>query len=272
MAEPGGLRSATQASMTTSALPVTLSSTEQVERCGWQVTREKFLWEGEPETILEEKAILGRGTVGEVQEVIAKSSQEFMVRKCVFVRRQNAQRVRNKTETKNQHLKLLEHTHMVKVLGCYGKWINGVTKISTSSSTTDVQMLSVVVGESIKQLRKFLFDDPTILQPYHEVVESRPRDENPVQQLMSSYLCLALTLAYMHAKYVNVHDFGAEDIMASDTAIQFCSFKIWIARQMPLSKGSSSKDSVSAKQGMFYLGLVFPELLAAITRELPWPK
>ncbi|KAF9701463.1 hypothetical protein EKO04_001163 [Ascochyta lentis] len=266
MAESEELCPTTSAATTT--LPVVHSATEQAERCGWQVMREKFLWEGEPETTLVQKAVLGRGTVGEVQEVMAQGSGEPMIRKCVFVRRQNAQRVREMIETEIQNLKLLEHTHIVKVLGCYGKRLNGFSSMFYT--------LMHPVGDE---------DLDVFLQ--HRCPEASVTQKELHKEWISAWFtCLASALAYMHKQQIHHEDIKPANIIHRRGIIYFTDFSS--SRNIKMSLGTSTTSEAIAtrlyaapeafhrngetcrhgsKTDIFALGIVFVEMLSVVVGE-----
>ena len=49
--------------------------------------------------------------MGEVNEVVAQGYKEPMVRKSVWMRRQNAQNIRDTVKSEIEKLRLLDHTH-----------------------------------------------------------------------------------------------------------------------------------------------------------------
>lgn len=247
------------------------SSSDPVQKYGWQVGAEKFLWGKEPAPTnkLTKKRSLGDGRFGKVEEVIAQGGKATMVRKRFFVphfREKRAKAQIKRIEGEITILKRLSHPHIVTIIGCYQE--------EESAKHLTIYALMQPVGDG--DLKTFLEDQSTDIQ--HEVRK---------ECIMKWFVCLTSALAYMHSQRVHHEDIKPSNIIYRGNDIFFTDFSS--SRHLEAEDETSTTSEAIAtrlfaapeafrgdngeivshgsKTDVFSLGLVFAELLVVFIRK-----
>jgi serine/threonine protein kinase len=237
-----------------------------VERFGWQVGAEKFLWGEEPAeaSTLTKRRSLGEGQFGKVEEVITQGSNESMARKEFFIYNCGSKwataRIRS-IKGEIASLRRLSHPHIVTIIGCYQE--------EETRKNVSVYVLMQPVGDN--DLRAFMETEYTGI------------DER-LKWIKKWFVCLASALAYMHVKGVHHEDIKPENILHRGDHVFFADFGssrrleagdqtsttsvAMATRRFAAPEAFRSDDNESPRHGsktdVFSLGLVFVELFVVL--------
>ncbi|KAF2657165.1 kinase-like protein [Lophiostoma macrostomum CBS 122681] len=237
--------------------------------CGWQVSLERFLWQGQPETVprVTERGRLGQGSIGEVYEVKIRSfhSELTMARKSIAISRRKRIALRELDMIREEivNMRNLSHAHVVQVLGCYQE----------GEGTRDhfFHVLMFPVGDR---------DLGTFLEDRYDAAEGSPHKT----WLRSWFSCLASALAYMHSRKIHHEDIKPKNIIHRGERVMFTDFSS--SRKFESGQETSTANPARAsrlfaapealptedgtilrhgsKTDIFSLGLVFVEMLTVL--------
>lgn len=166
---------------------------------GWQQNKEQYLFDASAETTLEvtERGTLGRGRTGEVEEVTVPGFDVAMARKRIFLTRVNASsnRLKAAIRTEIEHLRLLDHRHIVRMVGCYQE--------PSGRNNTNFFVLMHPAGDT--DLRIFL---------EHTCKQASTKDMDRHSEWISNwYTCLATAVAHIHFHGIHHEDIKPANIV-----------------------------------------------------------
>jgi hypothetical protein len=257
-----------KATISSSPADFALPCAAKAERYGWQLGLEKFLWDTEATTplITTQRGMLGRGSIGEVEEVHVPGYAQVMARKRIFISRVKHQAVRERRQirTEVENLMKLNHLHIIKVLGCYQE--------RRGSSSFAVCALLHPSGD--EDLGVFL----------HERCANSLHDSVFHTWIRGWFFCLASALAYMHSQGIHHEDIKPSNIIHRNGTVYFTDFSS--SRRLEIGNDTSTASPAMAsrlfaapealcddagnlqrhgsKTDVFSLGLVFLEMYAIL--------
>jgi serine/threonine protein kinase len=243
--------------------------------CGWQIDSERFLWQGQPNSVplLTERGRLGQGSIGEVYEVKVRTinhrtinpSKLTMARKSIAIsrRRRIASRELDLIREEIANMRSLSHPHVVQVLGCYQE----------GEGTRDhfFHVLMFPVGDQ---------DLGTFLEDRYDASEGSPHE----LWLRAWFSCLTSALAYMHSKKIHHEDIKPKNIIHRGERVMFTDFSssrkfesgqetstanpARASRLFAAPEALPTEDGIILRHGsktdIFSLGLVFVEMLTVL--------
>ena len=185
-----------------------------------------------------------------------------MVRKSVHMRPNTARRTRELVRTEIRNLELLDHFHIVKVLGCYEERLKG--------SRIELHMLMHPVGD--EDLDTFL---------YYRYPDGSEDEKVQYRSWIGTWTkCLASALAYMHAQNIHHEDIKPANVVHCGVKIYYTDFSSSRRLNSNLETSTTSEAIATrmyaapeafhtetgisrhgSKTDVFSLGLVLVELL-----------
>lgn len=261
--------------LVTGSFNISLPPSETLEdiklKTGW-------LWSQDPfnivniDQVLTSLGRLGRGAIGEVDEVRSIAGKKTLARKRIAIsRRQSlARREVELIQDEIANLRCLDHPHIVKLIGSYqqdpGTWKHSFC------------LLMYPVGNN--DLSGFLEDDC-------KCVSTDSDSELSIRHsawIMKWFTCLASALQYMHNHHLHHEDIKPKNIIHEGEHIYFTDFSS--SRQFEAGQATSTANPARAsrlfaapealpteegdlfrhgsKTDVFSLGLVFVEMLTIL--------
>ncbi|OAL43097.1 kinase-like protein [Pyrenochaeta sp. DS3sAY3a] len=242
-----------------------------VEKCGWQIGSERFLWDKGPSIKLvnTDRGLLGRGSIGVVEEVRVPGYEEPMAQKRIFISRPRRQAAQDLDQIRKEidHLKSLDHAHIVKAVGCYPE--------RRGESTVALCALLHPAGD--EDLAFFLDEVVPSASDWEQMMTYR-------SWIRTWFYSLASALAYMHSKGIHHEDIKPSNIVHRNGTIFFTDFssarklesmddtstaspalasRMYAAPEV-FSGDSGNPQRHGSQTDVFSLGLVFIEMYTVL--------
>ncbi|KAF2830367.1 kinase-like protein [Ophiobolus disseminans] len=241
-------------------------------KSGWQVGKEKFLWDSAAQTQLNvtERGVLGQGRTGVVEEVRVPGYSTFLARKRILIRRISAPGAieKNGIRSEIENLRRLDHVHIVQILGCYQE----------PAGRYGAYFYVLLYLAADNDLHIFL----------EETCRTAPIEDRAMYNswLKSWFICLSSALAYLHYRGVFHEDIKPANIIHCGDKIYLTDFsssrriqkwdetstespaaatRLFAAPEALYEGGAMQRHG--SKTDVFSLGLVFVEMLTVMYGE-----